>query len=68
MFKTCFIECVFLINLDLALPPRNDHVKLHVTLMNSAFYEYQNSINGDSTNKSHLTFDAKKIVEVRFEQ
>lgn len=55
--QTYFQDC------DLALQPRNNHVKLHITLMNSGFYEYQSSVNGDSGNKSHLTFDARKIIE-----
>lgn len=55
---------IFLFDLDLALQPRNEHVKLHVTLMNTGFYDYQQSVNGDSTKKSHLTFDARKIIEV----
>lgn len=54
----------FFIDLDLALQPRNNHVKLHVTLMNTGFYKYQCSVNGDSTKKTHLTFDARKIIEV----
>jgi len=36
--------------------------------MNSAFYEYQASVNGDSGNPSHLTFDARKIIEVRLKK
>lgn len=55
--QTFFQDC------DLALQPRNNHVKLHITLMNSGFYNYQSSVNGDSGNKSHLTFDARKIIE-----
>lgn len=51
----------------MALQPRSDHVKLHVTLMKSSFTDYQNSINGDFTSKqTKLTFDARKIIEVRF--
>lgn len=57
---------VFFLDLDLALQPRNDHVKLHITLMNSGFYEYQCSVNGNSVNQSRLTFDARKIIEVRY--
>jgi len=56
---------MLMINLDLALQPRSNHVKLHITLMNSGFPEYQCSVNGDSGNRSNLTFDAKKIIEVR---
>jgi len=66
--KHIFIVYILLINLDLALPPRSNHVKLHVTLMNSGFYEYQASVNGDSGNQSHLTFDARKIIEVRLKK
>ncbi|NP_001280311.1 activating signal cointegrator 1 complex subunit 1 [Acyrthosiphon pisum] len=55
--QTFFQDC------DLALPPRSNHVKLHVTLMNTGFYEYQASVNGDFGNPSHLTFDARKIIE-----
>jgi len=62
--KHTFIVYIFLINLDLALQPRSSHVKLHITLMNSGFPEYQCSVNGDSGNQSHLTFDARKIIEV----
>lgn len=46
-------------------PPRGDHVKLHVTLMNSKFSVRQDIVNSDSNNESHTTFDAKKILEVR---
>lgn len=53
-----------LIYLDFALQPRNEHVKLHVTLMNSRFNEYKSSINEHSRNQAHLTFDARKIFEV----
>lgn len=61
--KHTFINYVFLINLDLALQPRNDHVKLHVTLINTGFY--RKCVNGKSKHKSVLTFDARKILEVR---
>jgi len=57
-----------MINLDLALKSRNNHVKLHITLMNTGFNKYQCSVNGDSGNRSHLTFDAKKIIEVRLKK
>lgn len=56
---------LFLINLDLTYQPRSDHVKLHITLMNTSFPEYQSSINGDPVNQSRLTFDARKILDVR---
>jgi len=49
----------------LALQSRNDHVKLHVTLMNSRFYNNQNNVNVNSVKQSHCTFDAKQIIEVR---
>lgn len=55
--QTFFKDC------DLALQPRNNHVKLHITLMNSGFYKYQCNVNGDSGNQSHFTFDARKIIE-----
>uniref|UniRef100_A0A2S2PIA6 Activating signal cointegrator 1 complex subunit 1 n=1 Tax=Schizaphis graminum TaxID=13262 RepID=A0A2S2PIA6_SCHGA len=55
--QTFFQDC------DLALQPRNNHVKLHVTLMNSGFYDYQVSVNGNSGKKTQLTFDARKIFE-----
>lgn len=48
----------------MALQPRSNHVKLHITLMNSGFHEYQCSVNGNSGSQSHLTFDARKILEV----
>lgn len=59
---------MFPIDLDLALQPRSDHVKLHVTLMNSAFPEYQCSVNGNSVDRTRLTFDARKIMEVNLEK
>lgn len=63
IFKIHFNCRIILVNLDLALQPRNDHVKLHITLMNSGFSDYQSGVN--SVNQSRLTFDAKKIIEVR---
>lgn len=67
MLKCFLFFSLFTKNLDLALQSRGDHVKLHVTLMKSSFPEYQNSINGDFTTKqANLTFDARKIIEVRF--
>lgn len=50
--------------IDLVKPSRSDHVKLHVTLMNSKFSVRQDTVNDDSYNRSN-TFDAKKILEVR---
>lgn len=58
-----FINYALLIHLDLVLQPRNDHVKLHVTVMNTGFYK--KIVNGESKHKSDLTFDARKILEVR---
>jgi hypothetical protein len=66
MARTYFLIYLFLINLDLTLQPRSDHVKLHITLMNSGFSEYISSINGDFVNQPQLTFDARKILDVRF--
>jgi len=55
--QTFFKDC------DLALQSRSDHVKLHLTLMNTAFPEYQCSVNGNSVDHTRLTFDARKIME-----
>jgi hypothetical protein len=33
--------------------------------MNSGFYDYQVGVNGGSGKNTHLTFDARKIIEVR---
>ncbi|XP_025417954.1 activating signal cointegrator 1 complex subunit 1 isoform X2 [Sipha flava] len=55
--QTFFKKC------DLTLQPRSDHVKLHITLMNSGFSEYISSINGDFVNQPQLTFDARKILD-----
>ncbi|VVC26391.1 Protein kinase A anchor protein, nuclear localisation signal domain,Activating signal cointegrator [Cinara cedri] len=56
--QTFFQDC------DLVKPARNDHVKLHVTLMNSRFSQQANIVDENVDNRSHFTFDAKKIVEI----
>lgn len=62
-----YIKKIFVLYLDLALQPRGDNVKLHITLMNSRFPEYQNSINANLAKQTRLTFDARKILEVRYQ-
>ncbi|XP_050432192.1 activating signal cointegrator 1 complex subunit 1 isoform X2 [Adelges cooleyi] len=53
---------IFFQNCDLAKPPRSDHVKLHVTLMNTSYMENASNINIHQNGRD--TFDAKKIFEL----